>query len=208
MTTTNRRIYGFDFSGAKNAGTRIWVAGGVIEGDTLHIDMCRRADALPESGKRRQPCLRALRSLISNESDAAFGFDFPFGLPASLVDYADWESFALAFPGDYEDAQTFRHTCREASGGRELKRMTDRESQTPFSPHNLRLYRQTCYGIRDLPHPLVRDQSACVLPMQEPLLDKPWLLEVLSDLDVEAGVAVSTVQGRRAAKARDAEAYP
>lgn len=61
---------------------------------------------------------------------------------------------------------------------RRPKRVTDREAQTPFSPYNLRLYRQTYYGIRDVLHPLVRDRLACVLPMQSPLPGRPWILEV------------------------------
>ncbi len=47
-----------------------------------------------------------------------------------------------------------------------MKRRTDIEAKTPFSPYNLRLYRQTYYGLRDVIAPLVRERSACVLPMQ------------------------------------------
>jgi hypothetical protein len=84
----------------------------------------------------------------------------------------------LAFPGRYESADAFRQTCREAADGSELKRVTDEESGTPFSPYNLWIYRQTYYGIRDVLHPLVRDGTACVLSMQTPQPDRPWLLEV------------------------------
>lgn len=178
MEIGERCVYGIDFSGAKNAGEKIWVASGGLEGEALRIDTCRRADMLPGSSKRREQCLSALRTLVMGESNAAFGFDFPFGVPAPLVEEEGWESFALAFPYRYESADAFRQACREADGGNELKRVTDEESQAPFSPYNLRLYRQTYYGIRDLLSPLVRDESARILPMQEPLADSPWLLEV------------------------------
>jgi len=178
MSTDNRHVYGVDFSGAKDAGKHIWVASGVIAGKVLRIDTCRRADALPGSSKQREQCLSALRTFIAGKSDAAFGCDFPFGLPAPLVDQDNWESFVLAFPDLYESADAFKQACHEASGGSEFKRVTDQESETPFSPYNLWIYRQTYYGIRDVLRPLVQDQAACVLPMQAPQPDRPWLLEV------------------------------
>jgi hypothetical protein len=178
MSTINRHIYGVDFSGSKDAGKHIWVASGVIEGDALCVKTCCRADTLPGSSKQREQCLSALCTFIAGKSNAAFGCDFPFGLPGPLVDQGSWESFVLAFPGRYESADAFRQTCREAADGSELKRATDEESETPFSPYNLWLYRQTYYGIRDVLYPLVRDGTACVLPMQTPQPEKPWLLEV------------------------------
>ncbi len=178
MSPVDRRIYGVDFSGAKQAGKHIWVTAGVVDGEALRIDFCRRGDTLPGSSREREECLAALRALIVGSGRAAFGCDFPFGLPAPLVDEESWESFVLPFPYLYESADAFRDACREAAGGSELKRATDRESQAPFSPYNLRLYRQTYYGIGEVLHPLVQDEEACVLPMQEPLPDRPWLLEV------------------------------
>ena len=178
MTTSRHRVYGVDFSGARDAGEKIWIASGVVEADTLRIDACQQASDLPRSGKHRDQCLRALRDFIANETDAAFGLDFPFGLPRTLVRHPRWEDFVLSFPENYADPDVFRQISRQASKGHELKRVTDEESRTPFSPYNLRLYRQTYYGIRDLLYPLVRDRAACVLPMQEPLPHKPWLLEI------------------------------
>jgi len=120
-----------------------------------------------------------LRDFIGRANACALGLDFPFGLPQALVKHKkSWEEFVLSFPGDYFAPEEFRRLCREASGGHELKRITDIESQTPFSPYNLRLYRQTYHGIRDVLHPLVRDQLACVLPMQSALPGKPWILEI------------------------------
>jgi len=180
MEATNcRRVYGVDFSGAKDAGKKIWIASGVIEKNTLRIEECHRADALPGSGKSRDQCLVALRDFIAKEDACAFGLDFPFGLPQALVKQKErWEDFVLSFPDDYSSPEEFRGLCREASGGRELKRITDQKSKTPFSPYNLRLYRQTYYGIRDVLYPLVRDQLACVLPMQHALPDRPWIMEI------------------------------
>ncbi|MGD8969579.1 MAG: hypothetical protein PVI07_18895 [Anaerolineae bacterium] len=172
------RVYGADFSGAKDAGKRIWIAAGTISAETLEIETCRPAKDLPGSSKEREQALRALRELIANEHRSAIGLDFPFGLPRELVGHEDWESFVRAFPDDHPGPEAFREACRKAAEGRELRRHTDEAARTPFSPYNIRLYRQTYYGIRDLLHPLVWNDQVCVLPMQEPVRDKPWLLEI------------------------------
>jgi hypothetical protein len=173
-----RQVYGIDFSGAKDAGKKIWIASGIIDGDALQIEDCRRAEALPGSGRSRDRCLAALKDFIGREKTAVFGLDFPFGLPRALIKQDRWESFVLSFPDDYPSPEAFRRACHATAGGRELKRATDRKSQTPFSPYNLRLYRQTYYGIRDVLYPLLRDQLVYVLPMQSALPDRPWILEI------------------------------
>jgi hypothetical protein len=109
---------------------------------------------------------------------SAIGLDFPFGLPAELVEETGWEAFVRSFATRYPTPQSFREGCTAAAAGRELKRITDREWRTPFSPYNLRLYRQTYHGIRDLLEPLVRAGSVCVLPMQPAVAGRPWLLEI------------------------------
>jgi hypothetical protein len=177
-TRTRDRVYGVDFSGAKDAGRRIWIASGTMVEETLLIEMCRPAQDLPGSSKEREQALWALRELIVSENRSAVGLDFPFGLPQKLVDHDHWEPFVLAFPRDYPSPEAFRKACREAADGREVRRLTDEDARTPFSPYNIRLYRQTYYGIRHLLHPLVLNNQACVLPMQEPAEDRPWLLEI------------------------------
>jgi hypothetical protein len=179
MTLVDRpRIYGVDFSGAANAGAKIWIASGAIEGRTLRMEECIRAEALPGSGRDRGRCLAALRDAIGNQREAAWGLDFPFGLPADLVEDETWEEFLRQFPARYAGAHAFRQACRKAANGREVRRVTDREMRTPFSPYNLRLYRQTYHGIRDVLAPLVATGSACVLPMQPAQPARAWVLEV------------------------------
>ncbi len=133
---------------------------------------------MPGSGRDRDRALAALRRLIAEGEACAFGLDFPFGLPQALLRHGNWEEFALSFGDDYASAGEFRRLCREAAGGRELKRLTDRESQTPFSPYNLRLYRQTYYGIRDVIAPLVRERLVCVPPMQNAVPGRSWVVEI------------------------------
>jgi hypothetical protein len=173
-----REVYGIDFSGAADAGKKIWIARGVVEGEDLRIEACHQGADLPGSGVERNRCLAALQAFIAKKTVGVFGLDFPFGLPRELVKTDTWERFVLSFPYQYASPEAFRETCRAATGDSELKRRTDRESRTPFSPYNIRLFRQTYYGLRDVIAPLVRDKAACVLPMQMPVPNRPWLVEI------------------------------
>ncbi len=170
-------VCGVDFSGAKKAGTRIWIASATIVGDAIEIGDCRQAKELLGATERDQ-CLRTLRDFISIQKACAFGFDFPFGLPKKVTKDNSWEEFVLSFGNNYHDPEQFREICWVAAGNCEERRVTDRISQTPLSPYNRRLYRQTYYGIRDVLAPLVRDQLVCVLPMQRISASKPCLFEI------------------------------
>jgi len=173
-----RRIYGVDFSGAEEAGRKIWIASGTAESNGFRIEECFRAENLPGSRRDRAGCFEALREFVRGRGAGAFGFDFPFGIPGHLVADESWEGFVRGFPSRYGSPEIFRESCRKATGPHEVRRETDQESRTPFSPYNLRIYKQTYFGIRDLLAPLVRENAACVLPMQAPLAEKPWLLEI------------------------------
>jgi hypothetical protein len=172
------KVYGVDFSGAKKAGNKIWIASAVVLGNAIQIEDCYQARDLPDSAVERDRCLGALRSFISSKKACAFGLDFPFSLPIKLIKANRWEDFVLSFANRYSEPEQFRKICWESAGNREKKRDTDEVAKTPFSPYNLRLYRQTYYGIRDVLAPLVKGQVVCVFPMQSWLPVKPWLLEV------------------------------
>lgn len=176
--SVRRQVFGVDFSAARDAGSKIWIARGTAHGGALQIDACHPAEDLPGSSRQRDRALTALCDFIARQRDAAFGLDFPFGLPRGLVHEQTWDDFIRAFPSRYRGAAAFREACREAADGRELKRATDVGSRTPFSPYNLRLFRQTFHGICNIIHPLVRDDLARVVPMQTPARHKPWIFEV------------------------------
>lgn len=112
------------------------------------------------------------------------GLDFPFGLPHELVGEGTWQEFALAFPGLHPGPEEFKNRCLQAARRipdrkkDELKRATDFKARTPFSPYNLRLFRQTYYGIRDILRPLVERDQARVLPMQAPAGGKAIVVEI------------------------------
>src|SRR5215218_3583910 len=98
------RVYGVDFSGAKDAGRSIWIAGAVIDNETLRFDSCQPAAQLPNSGRELQRALKALIAYISQQGPCVVGLDFPFGLPCDLVDEDRLEDFALAFGDNFPEA--------------------------------------------------------------------------------------------------------
>lgn len=175
---TDRVIYGVDFSGARDAGNRIWIARGTIEGAVLSVTQCFQAKDLADSGRDRDRGLSALRAFIMREDESVFGMDFPFGIPKALIKEENWERWVRAFKDLYSSPDEFRKLCGATSGGKELKRFTDLEAVTPFSPYNLRVYRQTYFGIRDMLRPLLREGAICVLPMQRPVPRRAWVIEI------------------------------
>ena len=176
--TKLQAIYGIDFSGARDAGNKIWITKGVSDSEKLIIEDCFRARDLPTSGKEIKASLTAIVNLIKSNQNAVFGFDFPFGLPISLVREDSWEEFILGFPKKYKNPEELRKTCRKAFNDKKLKRETDRESHTPFSPYNLRLFRQTYFGISSILRSLVIGDHARILPMQKRAVGKPVILEI------------------------------
>ena len=128
------RIFGIDFSGGMNAGRKIWIAVARVEGQTLLIEDCFRGEALPDSGRDRTRCLVALRTFIRSAGEALIGLDFPFSLPRELIHEKRWNSFIRSFPDRFATPQQFRQSCLTAAHGREMKRLTDIETRTPFSP--------------------------------------------------------------------------
>ena len=171
------RVWGVDFSGGMNAGRKIWLAEAEYDEGWLRVTALRRAGDLPGGTMGRASALTALRSAITAAGNVAIGFDFPFGLHQSLVSEFVWSDWLALFTQRYSDPETLRARCRAAAAG-ELRRRTDTEARTPFAAYNLRLYKQTWYGIAGLLAPLVLSMAARVPPMQRPLPGRPVLIEV------------------------------
>lgn len=171
----NRRIFGVDFSGARDAGRRIWISELAAHANGFALADCRPAEELPGSGRDRASALAALRGFIAGRQNGIFGCDFPFSLPREVAGAHPWDSFIAGF--DHPDEDAFRAECCRLSPGREPKRPTDYESKTPWCAFNIRLYRQTYWGLAGLLRPLVRARQAVVLPMQASEPGKAWLIE-------------------------------
>jgi len=173
------RILGVDFSGASDAGRKIWIAEGRLSNSgAFDLMTCLPAIDLPGGGKAPAEAVPALARHIAGLGEARVGCDFPFGLPRALVAARTWKSFALRYAAEFADADAFRSVMRARHDAREHKRMTDLVAKTPFNSYNLRLYRQTWWGIAGVLGPLVRSAAAIIRPQQKLVKDKPVLIEV------------------------------
>lgn len=171
------RVLGVDFSGARDAGKAIWIAEGEASDDGVRIASCFPARDLNGGNPEKDVALAALVAHIAGQGAAWVGFDFPFSLPAALIDEPDWDAFLANFHRRYPTAEALREFCVDRANGKELKRRTDVAARAPFSAYNLRLFRQTYSGIGHVLHPLVSTGRARVLGLQ-PLTDgKPVLVE-------------------------------
>ena len=179
------RIYGVDFSGAADAGKHIWIAECVVAQGRLEAHDCRAASEYLGVSSARKVIFPALVDFVAKQRATAFGFDFPFGIPQSLVREGSWAAFVAEFPSRYPSLADFDKQCHAASGGREWKRLCDTETRTPFSPYNRRVISQTYYGIRDLLYPLISSQQVSVPPMLVADRAVPWLLEICPKSSLE-----------------------
>jgi hypothetical protein len=169
-------ILGLDFSGARDAGRKIWLA----EADApttgrITIARCFPAAELTGGSAQREQVLPALRDYLAAQRGAVIGCDFPFSLHVTQIGAPDWLTFIRHFAQRFPDETVFRATTCAVP---ELRRRCDLEGAVPFAPTNLRLYRQTYYGIRDLLAPLSLGRQARIVPMQPPDPKLPCLIEV------------------------------
>lgn len=164
--TVTVRVHGIDFSGAKRAGEKVWVASGEYD-ETLTIEQVRRATALFGSADRGT-VLAGLREWIL-EQEGAVGLDCSFGLPRQVHPYGSWRAFCERFPGAFDSPEELQGTCAERTkaitGGERtyLKRATD-ERTNARSPYHWLVGSQTYYGIGELVAPLV-ERGVAVEPM-------------------------------------------
>jgi len=174
-----RRVIGVDFSGANDAGRKIWIAEAKRQrGNRLKVIDLRPACELPGSGVDPQRAIAALGAHIVREPDTIAGFDFPFTLPAPVIDRPSWDAFLEDFAARFPDPDAFRQWALQRASGRELRRAADREAKTPFNSYNLRIYRQTWWGIAHLLGPLVVGGLAVVRPYHPmPAKPRPILIE-------------------------------
>lgn len=171
------RIYGVDFSGAQDACKKIWIAEAQANAGALKVVSCKPIREMMTGRRDLAACLEALRELIAKPENArcAFGLDFPFGVPRPLATHAPtWEAWLEHFATEYgsRSADEFRYNGHRVAlekrlGCKEPARRTDLEAKAPLRTHNLYLYKQTFYGIRDVLSPLITSGKARVVPMQD-----------------------------------------
>ncbi|GAB2178973.1 hypothetical protein [Dongia sp. agr-C8] len=199
-----KRVLGVDFSGANDAGRKIWIAECKRgRGDRLTlVDLLPAAD-LPESGTAPGAAIAALARHVVKQPDTIAGFDFPFTLPKSVIDRPRWEGFAAGFAARFADPDAFRAWALSRADGRELRRAADRAAKTPFNSYNLRIYRQTWWGIAHLLGPLLASGAAIVRPYQPlPAIPHPILIEACPASSLKAIGFYPAYKGRSGAHRR------
>lgn len=156
-----RKAVGIDFSGARDAGKRIWIAEGTVtQRGTFTLERCAPAFQRLNCDASRTHTLPALTEWLAAQVDKIIGCDFPFSLPRSAIDEPSWQEFVHGFADRYQSADDFRASMQRRhveAERREPKRVTDRPAfaATPWNPWNIRLYRQTYAGIAGVLSPLV-----------------------------------------------------
>ncbi|MFC4360074.1 DUF429 domain-containing protein [Halobium salinum] len=181
-------VYGVDFAVAKtDADRKVWVAEGRVEDGELRITRLQCARDFFGSGpdaddgpRGRDETLEALWRGIAGvdgdgrqadpdiADDAAWGLDFPFAVPGSIIENHDeWDAFVAEFPasvglGD-DDASPDGLRDRATAAG-ETARAVDAGGAKPAAGWLMKYL--TYHGIERVLKPLVADGSATVVPMQ------------------------------------------
>jgi hypothetical protein len=202
------RVLGVDFSGANDAGRKIWIAEAQRQrGNRLKLLDLRPACELPGGCVDPRTAIAALAADIVREPDTIAGCDFPFTLPAPVIDRPSWDAFLGDFAERFPDPDAFRQWALQRAGGRELRRAADREAKTPFNSYNLRIYRQTWWGIAHLLGPLVATGLAIVRPYHPiPRKPRPILIEACPASSLKSIGFYPTYKGRGGAHRQERKA--
>ncbi len=163
-----RRVFGVDFSAARDAGSHIWICRAHPGSDGIRVESVDPLSELPGGAVDREVALPALVQKVTESPRSAWGFDFSFGLPQAILGalapgvsrYGD----QLGVVAGFAQADTLRAQCIGVSPDAELRRRTDDEASTPFSPYNLRIYKQTFHGLTEVVRPLHARPEVAVLP--------------------------------------------
>lgn len=175
-----QQVIGVDFSGGERAARHIWLAR--VEA----VSAAQRARTAGSAALRltelsclgdlvgdvdRAAAMAALSGLILRSDRSLWGMDFPFGLPVELEAMGEGWDEQLAFLSEWKgDARDFGVWCvgQAKARGREMhiRRITDRETRTPFDCYHYRIVYQTFHGMRDVLRVLRTDPATAVLPFQ------------------------------------------
>lgn len=154
------RSLGVDWSGAAQAGTKVWAASIDVAADGAGqlVSVAR-----PFSGALGAAGVSAgFDSWLQGQQFEVAGLDFCFGLSQdhalSGLPRSDPNALGQWVAKQYPDPLSFK-----AALGAEKRRMTDRARRAPFAPTNLRMFRQTYWGLR-----AVADLKVPILPWGVP----------------------------------------
>lgn len=162
------QVLGIDFSGARDAGRKIWLTVCIERDGALHLKSSVPASAQFD-GDGRAAALRGVRAAIRRAD--VVGLDFPFSLPATVHD-RDTIAGVIDLVSDLEGPGTLEDRCAErAHRGTDgektyLRRETD-ERRGALSPYHWIRAAQTYYGLTEVLAPLMADDAVVIQPSQD-----------------------------------------
>jgi hypothetical protein len=173
------RVAGLDFSGAKRPAAHLYWAEGEFTvtraRQRLMIRSCMSGAELDDRPTISTDCYPVLVDRMLSQGEAWVGCDFPFSIPREAIDPLTWKEYLLSLDKQFRGPTDWQHHCRKKLAG-EKKRDADKAARAPWAPTNLRLYRQTYFGMSGILAPLVRENRAVALPF---MLDRPGKLKLL-----------------------------
>lgn len=195
------KFVGIDFSGAKDAGKKIWIAEGAEDDGRIAVTTLIPASELPQSGADRSAALPAVVRHIAGLGHSIVGIDAPNSLPRGFSPDG-WAPWFASFASSHASAEHFRVACRAATGGKESKRPCDITAKTPFAAWNLRLYRQTWHSLVELYAPLLAAKAVTVAPFQRADNKRPRLAEICPASTLKRLGLYGSYKGRKLANER------
>jgi len=164
MASSNLDVVGIDFSGAQDAGKKIWIAEGTVSSGTLKLSQCNQASDIFDRTDK-MPVFKRLVDWINSLGAATVGIDFPFGVPKvvanAMFQANSWTKFVNRPLWSGLNPDQFRKQCQNLC--KSEVRDTDAVHRADC-PHSQRIYKQTFHGIRDILRPLL-NRNVSVAPM-------------------------------------------
>lgn len=163
-----RRVFGVELSGACDAGRHTWICRAHPGTNGIRVESIDPLRELPGGVIEREAALQALVQKVTESSRSAWGFNFPFGLPKAILDVlapgVSGHADQLRVMVSLGKAGKLLEQCTGISPSAELRRRTDDEASTPFSPYNQRAYKKTFHGLTEVLGPLRSRPEVAVLP--------------------------------------------
>ena len=173
--TRFRQVFGVDFSGAKDAGARAWLARLDVRTKRPRLTSLQSLGAHAGSDAR-DAALGWLVSAIGASKDALWGIDAPLGLPVELFDASDDWRAQLAYVRTFDRADAMGRALvarsLERFGRHHVRRATDVATKTPFDCYHYRIVHQTFAAMHDVLPALLAGRGTAVLPFDYAKLAK------------------------------------
>lgn len=140
------RVVGVDWSGAVHAHRKVWAATLVFERGQGRLQLLQR----PFTSRGAQSVSEGLGPWLAAQDANVAGLDFCFSLEAGQLTSLELPSTGPRELGQAIGARFISAEAFKAAVGPEKKRVTDARCAAPFAPTNLRMYKQTYWGLRAL----------------------------------------------------------